>query len=216
MPINLVRAIADELIKHGEVRRGHLGVTLQELNSDIAAALGLPAQQAGALVTLVRAGSAAEKTGLLAGDVIVGVNGTAVGTMQEASIKLAMVHPNTVAQIDYLRHTKLEQTAATLTAGPPGPVAGTALSPALDGAEFGPVGYFVPISGAEVVAIRTDSEAWNAGFRKGDIIRSLNQEDVSSVEQLLVRMQVSRPHLLFNVVREGHGVFILVPPLPTR
>jgi PDZ domain-containing protein len=78
------------------------------------------------------------------------------------------------------------------------------------------VQYFVPVTGAEVVLVETDSNAWNTGFRKGDIIRSLNQEPVTSPERLLSMMRVSRPNLLFNIVRNGDGIFLVVPVAATR
>jgi serine protease Do/serine protease DegQ len=211
MPINMVRLIADDLVAHGEVRRGHLGVAMQDLDPDIATALGLPPNQRGALVTLVSAGSPAERAGILAGDVITAVDRAVVSTMPEARSKLGLLKPEQVAHIAVLRSAKAVTIDATLASPAPQPIEGGTISPELAGADFGTVSYFVPVAGAEVVSVETNSEAWTAGFRKGDIVRSLNQQPVNSPEQLLSIMKVGRPHLLFNVVRNGEGMFLLVP-----
>jgi serine protease DegQ len=81
VPSNVVRAVVDQLLRHGEVRRGRIGVAAQELTPDLAEAAGvaIAADVAGALVTRVDRGSAAERGGLLPGDVVVAVDGAPEG-----------------------------------------------------------------------------------------------------------------------------------------
>src|SRR4029079_16807652 len=108
MPGNMVRLIAGELIAHGEVRRGHLGVTLRDLDPEIASALGLAPQQSGALITMVSAGSPADRAGIVAGDVITTVDRDSVSTMPEARTKLGLRKAGEAAEITLLpRHTAL-------------------------------------------------------------------------------------------------------------
>jgi S1-C subfamily serine protease len=216
MPGNMVRLIAGELIAHGEVRRGHLGVTLRDLDPEIASALGLAPQQSGALITMVSAGSPADRAGIVAGDVITTVDRESVSTMPEARTKLGLLKPGEVAHITLLRSAEALTIHATLASPASQPIDGGAISPELAGAAFGPVQYFVPVTGAEVVSVETDSRAWDTGFRKGDIVRSLNQEPVTSPEQLLSMMKVGRPYLLFNIVRNGDGIFLVASGAATR
>jgi S1-C subfamily serine protease len=216
MPGNMVRLIAGELIAHGEVRRGHLGVTLRDLDPEIASALGLAPQQSGALITMVSAGSPADRAGIVAGDVITTVDRESVSTMPEARTKLGLLKPGEVAHITLLRSAQALTIHATLASPASQPIDGGAISPELAGAAFGPVQYFVPVTGAEVVSVETDSRAWDTGFRKGDIVRSLNQEPVTSPEQLLSMMKVGRPYLLFNIVRNGDGIFLVASGAATR
>src|SRR5215813_14361966 len=73
IPSNMARTVMDQLMKTGKVRRGMLGVTIQSIDSDLAASLNLPAAR-GAIVTSVSPGGPAEKAGLKRGDVITAVN----------------------------------------------------------------------------------------------------------------------------------------------
>jgi serine protease DegQ len=74
VPVNMARAVMVQLIEHGEVRRGQLGVVIQDLTPDLAAAMDLDLR-GGAVVTRVEPRSPAERAGLRQGDVIVEVNG---------------------------------------------------------------------------------------------------------------------------------------------
>jgi S1-C subfamily serine protease len=74
IPINMAKKIMDQLLNHGEVKRGLLGVQIQDLNSDLAEAMDLLGTR-GALVSKVTPDSAADKAGIKAGDVITAING---------------------------------------------------------------------------------------------------------------------------------------------
>jgi serine protease DegQ len=74
VPVNMARAVMVQLIEHGEVRRGQLGVVIQDLTPDLAAAMDLDLR-GGAVVTRVEPRSPAERAGLRQGDVIIEVNG---------------------------------------------------------------------------------------------------------------------------------------------
>jgi serine protease Do len=69
----MARAVMTQLIEHGELRRGQLGVTIQDLTLDLAAAMNLDLR-GGAVVTRIEPGSPAARAGLRQGDVIVEVN----------------------------------------------------------------------------------------------------------------------------------------------
>lgn len=216
LPINMVRHIADELVLHGEIRRGHLGIVFQDLDAGIRAGLGLGSEQHGVVVSMVSAGSAAERAGIETGDVITGINGVPVANILEARNKLSLVKVGEVAHVAVVRSTKSLTIDAPLAPPAARPISGEAMSIGLRGAEFDVVSYFVPVAGAQVVSVQTDSEAWNAGLREGDIIRSLNNEAVASPGQLLTMVKTDPDRLLFNVIRNGSGVFITVPAAPIR
>jgi Do/DeqQ family serine protease len=77
VPVNMARAVMTQLIEHGEVRRGRLGITIQDLTPSLADAIGLELR-GGAVISEIEAGSAAARAGLAPGDVIVAVNGQPV------------------------------------------------------------------------------------------------------------------------------------------
>src|SRR5512134_907197 len=77
IPSNMMKTVMDQLVKHGEVRRGVLGVNIQTLTPDIAESMEIGNVQ-GALISQVVEGSAAEKAGIRAGDIVTAVNGKPV------------------------------------------------------------------------------------------------------------------------------------------
>jgi Do/DeqQ family serine protease len=77
VPINIARLVMDQLIKGGEIKRGRIGVAIQDLTPDIAQALGTTHTQ-GAVIARVEAGSPAERAGLRTNDLVVAVNGVPI------------------------------------------------------------------------------------------------------------------------------------------
>ncbi len=92
VPVNLVVRVVEDLIAYGEVRRGYLGVSIQEIDARQARLLGLPGVQ-GVLITEVRKGSAADQAGLQSGDVVLAVNGRAVNAPNELQSVVARYRP---------------------------------------------------------------------------------------------------------------------------
>jgi Do/DeqQ family serine protease len=77
VPINIARQVMDQLISGGEIKRGRIGVAIQDLTPDIAQALGTTHTQ-GAVIARVESGSAAERAGLRTNDLVVAVNGVPI------------------------------------------------------------------------------------------------------------------------------------------
>ena len=94
IPINLVRGVMDDLVKHGRVVRGWLGVATQTLTPDQARALGLP-EPYGIILTTVQSGSPADRAGLRPNDVITHVNDEPVVVWQDALRSIAAMRPGT-------------------------------------------------------------------------------------------------------------------------
>lgn len=77
VPINMARQVMDQLISGGAIKRGHIGVQIQDLTPDIAQALGTTRTQ-GAVIARVEPGSPAERAGLRSSDLVVAVNGAPI------------------------------------------------------------------------------------------------------------------------------------------
>jgi S1-C subfamily serine protease len=84
IPINRGKLVLEEIQKYGRVREKWLGFTVTDITPQAAAALGL-SQKEGLLVREIQLDSPADKAGLKPGDLITAVNGTKVGTAQEAN-----------------------------------------------------------------------------------------------------------------------------------
>src|SRR5438477_3544988 len=101
VPINMARRVMEQLIRYGEVKRGRIGVAIQDLTPDLAQAMST-AHTTGAVIARVDAGSPAEKAGLHSGDLVVAVNGVAVrsGTQLRNMIGLTRIGEDVELTLD--------------------------------------------------------------------------------------------------------------------
>jgi Do/DeqQ family serine protease len=92
VPANLVERVVSDLIAYGDVRRGFLGVSIQEVNADVAGEIGLGTIR-GVYVADVRTGSAADEAGIEAGDVVIQIEGADVDSPGELQSAVAQFRP---------------------------------------------------------------------------------------------------------------------------
>jgi Do/DeqQ family serine protease len=77
VPINMAKRVMEQIVQHGEVRRGRIGIAMQDLTPELAEALGTRRAE-GAVVGMVEPGSPAARAGLMRGDIVAAVNGVAI------------------------------------------------------------------------------------------------------------------------------------------
>ncbi len=212
IPANMVKAVATQLARYGEVQRGQLGVVMQDMTPKLAKAFGL-SQARGAVVTQVVPGSAAEKAGLRAGDVIVGINGREVRDGSALRNAVGVLRAGTTVRLKVLRDGRPLWIKATIALPRDARTEGRRISPLLSGALLGNVGkrhHSAEGGGVLVVKVVPGSPAWEAGLRKGDIILSVNRQPVPDLLALSqVVSQQRRNGLLLNV-RRGNGALYIV------
>lgn len=113
VPANLVRKVIRDLRDFGIVQRGILGVFIDEMNSELAADLGLNAVE-GVYIKRVTPGSGADEAGLKKGDVIVGINTLNIKTMPQMQEQLGQFRPGNTITIQYIRRGKRKKAKVTL------------------------------------------------------------------------------------------------------
>jgi serine peptidase DegS len=101
IPVNLVRGVLNDIIDHGRVIRGWIGIVPEDLTDAQAAQLGLP--RGGVLVSNLYVGSPAQQAGLQPGDILVAIDGAPLRSAQEALASIASRHPGTMLTIRALR-----------------------------------------------------------------------------------------------------------------
>jgi Do/DeqQ family serine protease len=106
IPINMARGVADQIVKYGEVRRGRLGIAILDPSSDLIRQLRLTPQQAGAVIAKVDPGSAAERAGLKAGDVITAIGGIPVRGSVDLRNKIALLRVGEETEFTVLRDNR--------------------------------------------------------------------------------------------------------------
>jgi Do/DeqQ family serine protease len=205
IPSNMVRSVMDQLIKYGEVKRGILGVNIVTLTPDIADNLGVKDAQ-GALVSQVVDGSAAEKAGVKAGDVITAVNGLPVKSAAELRNRIGLLRVGESVNLELLRDGKPRKVAATVQAradsGGEGGGA-TDVHRALDGVDLADA----PGGGVLVRAVDPGSAAGQNGLKANDVIASVNRQRVGNVKELRAAVK-DKPSLLLEVRRGGTTLFV--------
>jgi Do/DeqQ family serine protease len=206
IPSNMMKTVMQQLIKYGEVRRGVLGVNIQTLSPDIADSLGLGNTQ-GALVSQVVDGSAAEKAGIKAGDVITAVNGKPVRDAAGLRNAIGLLRIGDKIDVSLIRDGQPRRVTAVI--GEPasgGEGEGSAMHDGLQGADL----VDAPAGGGVLVrAVADRSPAAQRGLRPGDIIVQVGRARVTN----LAEFQRATKGLAAFVITLRRGNAILVIPI---
>jgi len=210
IPANMVRDVMVQLVRFGEVRRGELGFVLQDLTPDLTQALGLSDQQSGAVIARVKSGSPAEHAGLRGGDVVTELDGRPVRGAADLRNKVALLLVGDVAELTVIRGGQQQTARATVTAPIRTLLEGGKLSPLLDGATFGSVRPDTAAGGVEIVAIQPGGAVWASGLRKGDVITSVNQQEIAGADDFAAKVKSSPRQLLLNLIRDGNAFFVVL------
>jgi len=193
IPINLVKAVEQQLVTGGKVVRGYLGIRIQELTRALAQSLHIDTAE-GALVADVSKGSPAAKAGLKRGDVVVSPNGHPVQDPGQLRNIVAMTAPGTKVTMQILRENKKQELTATLGEVPGEQKAARAGEETQSPVRLGfKVQHLTPelaqqlgyddTEGVVVTEIDPRSEAYQAGVRRGMVIREINNQEVSNTQK---------------------------------
>ena len=215
IPINLAKLIADQLIEHGKVTRGRLGVSIQPLTPELAESFGLE-KVTGALVNQVLSDSPAQKAGLKRGDVLLSFDGREVTGVRQLQLMVANTPPGKTVPVVVLRdgkHLTLSVIVGTQKqqeqkeAAPPAPsgqeqALGLTVSPAPGG------------QGVQVKAVDPDSNAADAGVRPGDVILSVNRREVHDPAAFAAAIRAVRnaKNVVLLIQRGGTTLYLAFPP----
>jgi serine protease DegQ len=186
IPANMASAIKEQILEHGEVRRGLFGVSVQDLTPDLAQALDLKLQN-GAVIAKIEANSSAARAGLAIGDVVVRVNGREVGNGSDLRNQLGLMRVGSKVELTVIRDGRTLELAARLADPYDNFVKGRSVARVFDGAMLGNTVDESPLGRLEAVAVgrvEPDSSAWTMGLREGDVILEANKQRVRNLEQL--------------------------------
>jgi serine protease Do len=216
IPVDLAVKVKDQIVAHGKVEHARLGVSVQEVNQQLADSFGLD-RPAGALIANVEKGSPADKAGLETGDVIRSINGQPIIASGDLSAMVSASQPGQKATLDVWRKGKPVQITATLgnasdkvakadkdskSEGGGGKL-GLAVRP-LQPQERKEAG--VPNGGLVVEDVSGPAAA--AGVEPGDVILSVNGTPVSSVEQMRTIVAKSNKSAALLLQRGEDKIFV--------
>jgi serine protease Do/serine protease DegQ len=208
IPVSMARSVMEQLVNTGKVERGQLGILVQDLTPDIAAAMGTTVTH-GAVVAQVMENSAAERAGLTAGDVIEAVDGESIRSGAELRNEIGLKDVGQTVLLSIIRDGKSLEREVTLAAKSVGALEGATLDERLAGATFG-AGPDNGAAGVAVVDVERDSRAYAAGLRSNDIVTEVNRQAIESVEDFEEAVGSARDALLLNVQRGDSILFIVI------
>jgi Do/DeqQ family serine protease len=205
IPSRMARYVMDQLIRFGEVRRGTLGLIVQDLTSELAGAFGIGAER-GALVAEVVESSAAESAGLQPGDVIMTMAGRRIRNAQDFLNAQGQVPVGEAVELEYLRNLQSRRTS--LMVQEPVELQGGDLDPRFAGALFTELPTRLrngQVSGVLVSEIDKRSRLAYQGLKPGDIITGANREKIRNLADLKKVLGRQRGALVLQIRRNGQA-----------
>jgi serine protease DegQ len=218
IPINMAKAVMDQLIKYGKVERGVLGITITNLAPEAAQEYGVKGG-AGVLVSGVAKGSAADKAGLKQGDVIVSVNGQPVSSNSELQSVIGVLRIGTPVTLEIVRNGTAMAIAATIgktgsekndESGAGGETGGGSAHYGIHVSELGKdSGLYGQVQGVVVSGVDEDSDAAYAGVQSGDVITAVNREPVKNVSEFERDLSKAKSGVVLTIRRDN--LLLLLP-----
>ena len=211
IPTNLSGEVMKQLIAHGKVQRGSLGVQTQDITPRIAQLLGVKARQ-GVVVTGVSDGSAAASAGIEPGDVLTSLNGKPLRNSDELRNTEGLLPLGSKVTLDLLRDGKPREVSATLVAEKLASVDGAQLDPRLAGVSFSELSQrerSQGLSGVKVTAVRAGSRAARSGLQADDVVIGVGNRRITTVRALQALAGV-HPRQLALAVADDDGMHYVV------
>lgn len=213
IPIDVAMKVEHQLIEKGRVSRGRLGISIRDVNSDLASSLGME-KPLGALINAVEVGGPADQAGIDAGDVVLKFDGVSIDRSSDLPPLVSEMAPGTKAALTVLRQGKAKDLTVTV-----GEMKNNLAMAKQSKSEPAKLGIVVrPLTERErkeagivsglVVERVGDGLAQEAGIQSGDVLISINGELVSSVEQLQSKVGKAEGTLSVLVLRENSRLFV--------
>jgi serine protease Do/serine protease DegQ len=188
VPSNMARAVMNQIIRHGEVRRGRLGIEMAELTPELARKLGVNTLE-GAVIAAVQNGSPAEKAGLREGDVVTALNGRPIHHAAEVRARLGLTPIGEEVDMRLnrggaARNVRVRIAPLDVTSAEGQAIAQLPGMRVIEIQRGSPLHQRMQGGGLVVTGVDQNSVAWVAGFRPGDIIYSVNRRRINSAMDL--------------------------------
>jgi Do/DeqQ family serine protease len=206
IPSDITSQVMAQLLAHGKVQRGSLGMQTQAITPRIAQLLKLKDSN-GVVVTGVSDGSAAEHAGLQPGDVLTSINGKPLRNVQQLHNAEGLLPLGSTVQLDVLRDGHSRAVNATLSAEKLASVDGAELDPRLAGVRFSDLDqnqHSQGIYGVAVSAVQPGSRAARAGLSTDDVVIGVGNQRITGLRALRGLAGV-KPRQLVLVVADADG-----------
>ncbi len=212
IPANMVSRLMNQIVTHGSVRRGQLGVSVQDLTPELARAFNIPTDR-GAVIAQVSPRSAAARAGLKEGDVVLSINDKPIRDGGGLRNAIGLLEVGEAARLEILRDGKPMTLDARVGEYVPARADGDAINPRLAGVIFEDLGPNSSLSGrgvrgVMVARLESGSPAARAGLRRNDVIVAVNRQPIANTDAL--RQIASRSEGLILSLLRGQDELLLM------
>jgi serine protease Do len=221
IPVSMAKPVLDQILTHGKVVRGYLGIHIQEVTPELATAFGLK-QSGGVLVGDVSPNTPAANAGLKKGDVILQLNGEAVNELNQLRLQIAQFAPGTPVKLQIWRNGATQDVSLKLIElkdqdekESPAETSGTALEGVQVQDLTSDIGQQLSLPagthGVVLSSVDPSSPAAAAGLSKGDVIQEINHKPINSTSEYQQALAgVNKQPVLLLVNRGGITRYVVV------
>src|SRR3984885_12849005 len=214
IPINMARSVMDQIVGHGKVVRGYLGLYPQDVTPALAKEFGL-SKPGGALVSGLKPDAPAARAGLRNGDVILELNGQPIESANDLRLRISQTAPGSSVKLEVSRGGKTQNMDVTLAELPPDKSAeqapGESESGGLDGVD---VQELTPDAmqelqlapgthGVVVESVDPSSAASSVGLQRGDVIQEVNHQPVRNIAEYKQALAAAGKQPVLLLVNSG-------------
>ena len=209
IPANLVQAIAGEIVEHGEVRRGYLGLEVQNLDPNLAEAFDVTDKDGVVVVSVAPGGAAAGQ--IETGDVITRIGGRPIREIGDFHSQTAAVFIGDELKVELLRKGSSREATIIVEDDLLEEVGGERIDTRLAGTELQNFRDENELgAGVVVTEVAQASRAWAAGLRRGDVIVAANQKEVNELKDLRENIGINARQILLRIYRAGRYGYISI------
>lgn len=207
IPVNMAKASMKQILVHGEVRRGQLGIGIQDITPELRDAFDLKNGQQGVLVTGISENSEAEKAGVKAGDVIVYVDGKKTSSTGQLRSQIGIKEVGDTVTLTVIREGKTKKIKVKIGEAPELSALSSKLHSLLEGSRFenNPDG-----DGVVVAGLSRNSRAAYSGLRPGDVITGANRKRVTNLKEFKEALSLNDQSVLLQINRDGRSMYLVI------
>lgn len=213
IPVNMAKSVVLQLVQFGNVKRGQLGISAQNISPELADAFKIENMK-GALVTEVLSDSPAQTSGMQVGDIITNINGSPINNAGDVVNTIGFLRVDSKATIGMVRNGKNVNATVTLSDPKKRQELISKNDPFFYGVGMKNFSLLSPlhgnIRGILIVSIDPDTTAFHSDLRPGDVIVSVNQQPVTNMTDLKQVLAKANKSLLLNILRGPGALFLVI------
>ena len=212
IPSNMVHAVIEQLLKYGKVKRGVLGVVVQNITPELANALGLTHKK-GTIISQVMPNTPAAEADLKTQDVITQINHHAIRSAEQLRNVMGLIRPGSKVSITFIRDHQTK-TISVAVADPK--KIKQKVSPYFGGMRLQAFKEIetngTELHGVLVTQVADSSNGALAGLQPGDVISAINFKSIDSLKtaQAAIQNEKQNKPIVLTVVRGNENLFLVL------